>query len=1612
MKRFVSALLAVAMLLSFCPMVLAEEAAAAVEAAQPDVTAEAAEQTAETAKLTETETPIEEETPALTVQAALTMPTADLTEEAESEVAYTKDGGTTWTPSTLADAVTAIGKQTGTIRVLKDITLTQGLYIMGDITIIPGDKDVTIKRGFAGSGEQAGIGTTGDSMFVVYKWNNATHQWYTGTAKLTLGSEADEHTLTIDGNAVERATTCQGPMIYLHGTYNSSVADKNAHITKCTINKNVILQNNTNSATNYLGDGGAITISNGVELTITGATIRNCSAGKYGGAIYYDDTQYASPYQAKINLDTVRFEGNSAQQGGAIYYDKSITTLKNCAFINNISTNSGGAAIYVKSIDSTNAEVVPMLTIDNCSFTGNQSTGHKLGSANTDYEKSNVIFSNSKPVKENTVIFKNNVTFSGNATDSDICLGTSAFGSASYNGVLYLDDSFTTNNSIKVMCGQHVVSGITSVTAPLFKCSSAAKAAEFVTRFTPVVFASSSKTDNVIQAKDAAFAVNETDNTAISLVEYEDPEVEYTYSNGDTGNQDVTKRGTLKKALATSGYQKITLLKDLTIDETILLSQSITLESEEGKQYTLSRASGFKNEMISIVNYKPTIQNIILDGNNVSGAQSILGIYEGAGGCTLKDVVLKNNKNIHSYEGGGICVHGGRPTLNAENVTIENCSAAEGGAVSILANSETSSASYTFKNCTFTNNKATAGSAVFIKNDPVSVWFNLIFDGCTFTKNDFISLSEATNNASGVSIDDATTHTVVYVGTQWSGYGDVEAAPYSTYVGLYGDTTFKDNGETVSDILLDEGFTNLKEYANLKLGTGYNGSSLFANKGNPIRIAVGSYSRANEEGKETFGYNAVKGKNIIDKSTSTNTFSGAFVLAPTYGATLSGDHLLKEDVQYFTIGEPSLVQMQYIANNSITAAALVSTNNAKKGFHYQTNGAVTLSVSPELITQYSNMSYLDQDYAYENQTYTLTAKAADNVNIKSISIKTNSSTLLNGDVADDKKSASVMITPEILTKVLANWSPICIVSIEYDQFVTLTIGEIETGKNASVIATAADGTTVSAGETKTIPAGKVTFACSGDDFGYIESAGNTIVHSGNNYYINSLTKDATVKVGCKHDVILTEVEGGTSSTANLKLAAKTNKYSTVSNNYLFVYLTPNDNYKLESVIVKTKAGASVSYDIGIYDETKNTYVDAGGNFDQLGKYALYFAMPDDDVIVTPTYKALNKTITIADTTNGTITTNPADEASPGSEVTITATADEFYELDTITVTKASGGAVIVTDNKFTMPDENVTVSATFKKKQFAVTTQTVENGTITVTIPADGKSAWGEEVEYRVEANAHYDVASITVNGETVTPSASGIYNFTMPKEDVTISATFKKHKYNITIEGGNITYTIPGAETFDWGESVMVTITPEQWYSITKVEASDSITVTDNRDGTYSFVMPSADVILTVTTTRPTYTVKFDTKGGSTVIDPQVIANGGSVAKPRAPEYLNRGFAGWYTSTDFKPENKYNFEQPVTGDITLYARWFLWGDVNGDGRADTTDAYIIQRCRVGLEKYTDMANRMAGFVSGLDKANPDTTDAYDIQRLRVGLITRFSVEDSARGYEFNLEEGTYTVPR
>ncbi|GEM_PF-1547829 len=76
-------------------------------------------------------------------------------------------------------------------------------------------------------------------------------------------------------------------------------------------------------------------------------------------------------------------------------------------------------------------------------------------------------------------------------------------------------------------------------------------------------------------------------------------------------------------------------------------------------------------------------------------------------------------------------------------------------------------------------------------------------------------------------------------------------------------------------------------------------------------------------------------------------------------------------------------------------------------------------------------------------------------------------------------------------------------------------------------------------------------------------------------------------------------------------------------------------------------------------------------------------------------------ITIAsDIVNGTVATNVT-AAKKGTVVTITATPAQGYTLEAITVTGEDNTAIEVTEGKFTMPDQPVTVSATFKTFEYA-----------------------------------------------------------------------------------------------------------------------------------------------------------------------------------------------------------------------------------------------------------------------------------------------------------------------
>ena len=109
-------------------------------------------------------------------------------------------------------------------------------------------------------------------------------------------------------------------------------------------------------------------------------------------------------------------------------------------------------------------------------------------------------------------------------------------------------------------------------------------------------------------------------------------------------------------------------------------------------------------------------------------------------------------------------------------------------------------------------------------------------------------------------------------------------------------------------------------------------------------------------------------------------------------------------------------------------------------------------------------------------------------------------------------------------------------------------------------------------------------------------------------------------------------------------------------------------------------------------------------------------------------RATGYNVTISDEiANGTVTADKA-FAAEGDEITLTITPAEGYELDAISVTGVTSDiAVIVTDGKFTMPADAVSVNATFKEAT-PTGISSIENGQLTIDNDAPAYNLAGQKV--------------------------------------------------------------------------------------------------------------------------------------------------------------------------------------------------------------------------------------------------------------------------------------------
>ena len=149
--------------------------------------------------------------------------------------------------------------------------------------------------------------------------------------------------------------------------------------------------------------------------------------------------------------------------------------------------------------------------------------------------------------------------------------------------------------------------------------------------------------------------------------------------------------------------------------------------------------------------------------------------------------------------------------------------------------------------------------------------------------------------------------------------------------------------------------------------------------------------------------------------------------------------------------------------------------------------------------------------------------------------------------------------------------------------------------------------------------------------------------------------------------------------------------------------------------------------------------------------------------------------------------------------------------------------------------------------------------------------------------------------------------------EDVTIDFPIPAGK--VTLQKYDLTINCKYAD----GSEAKPTHTESLTYGSSYSVASPLITGYTADKLTVSGSMPDSDVTVDVTFTAKDYTVTYESNGGSTVPS-QTVKYNETANKPANPTKSGYTFAGWYTEE--KLTNKYDFATPVTGNITLYAKW------------------------------------------------------------------------------------------
>lgn len=195
---------------------------------------------------------------------------------------------------------------------------------------------------------------------------------------------------------------------------------------------------------------------------------------------------------------------------------------------------------------------------------------------------------------------------------------------------------------------------------------------------------------------------------------------------------------------------------------------------------------------------------------------------------------------------------------------------------------------------------------------------------------------------------------------------------------------------------------------------------------------------------------------------------------------------------------------------------------------------------------------------------------------------------------------------------------------------------------------------------------------------------------------------------------------------------------------------------------------------------------------------------------------------------------------------------------------------------------------------YSITVEKSENGSVTAD---KGKAVKGDTVTLTGTPEEGYELSQITVKaGENTVETkneSDGTVVFSMPGEDVTVSAVFSKSesKWPVTINRSSNGTVTADKKKAQEGETVTLTAVAAKGYELSGVEikaGDNTVKTTTQSDGSITFVMPAGEV--TVSASFEKAVVKYrvtidDMAHGTITADKESAQKGETVTLKVSPE-------------------------------------------------------------------------------------------------------------------------------